>query len=376
MSRSITWIVAILGGALIWSAAIYDRLPAIERDLRARAEFELQRRGLDRRFDGLAVTVEGRDLRVTGAALSELDRRTALAVVSRISGVRRVIDATVLAPRSRPFVFRVGRDAAGRTALSGAMPDADHRERLLARLRGANANEISDTTVIRLGVPAGNWLAAATLAGEIALMLAEGEAVLTDRALHVAGRVADDAALDAIEERLRRHMPAGFTGSATLDTPLDELVRNGAAVRSIADAKSCTLLFADIVKARPLEFEARAPILTPRNRRSLARLVGAAARCAGFCFEIRAHVARGAGDDAAADLRLAESRASALVHYLAGAGVARSCLSARGFVDPAPAADERIEIVARAGASRGRDGGEPPPAGTRVALASAARVAP
>jgi OOP family OmpA-OmpF porin len=357
MSRSLTWFVAILGLALIWVAAVHDRLPAIEREIGAGARAALAARGLDRRFDGLAIAIDGRDVSVSGAALTELDRQAALEALARVPGVRHVIDRTSLVPEARPFRLRIARDASGRVRLSGAVPDAEARARL-GELAGAG---LADETRLSRGRPPGDWPAAAALAVEMTLRLVEGEAVLADRVLEVRGRASDDETIEAIEAALKRRLPEGFHATATLDAALDAVLRGA----PLADADACAALFAKVLAARAIEFEAGTALLTPANRRTLQRLVVVGRRCAGLTLAIRAHVA--ARDEPAAAQRLADSRALAVLRYLAGAGIERARLVAEGVVGAEPGA-ERIELQVRAEAIRG--GGVVAPAAARVLLAA------
>src|SRR5512138_1778436 len=103
MKRGTVWLIAILGVAVLWGAAVATKARPIERRIATQVVDELKRLGLDRRVDALAIEISGRDVTLAGTALSEEDRARALAAVTVMPGVDRIHDRIVVAPVAKPF---------------------------------------------------------------------------------------------------------------------------------------------------------------------------------------------------------------------------------------------------------------------------------
>ena len=65
-------------------------------------------------LDKTRIEVSGRDVSLAADAFSEDGRRSALASVEAVPGVRLVNDDTRLVPEARPFVWSAERDVASR----------------------------------------------------------------------------------------------------------------------------------------------------------------------------------------------------------------------------------------------------------------------
>src|SRR5262245_9910996 len=117
MSRGTVLLIGVLGIFALWGAAVAWKARPIERHIAAATVSELKRLGLDRRIEALALQIEGRDLALTGTALSEEDRASALAVAASTPGVRNLVDRITVAPLAQPFVFRAVRNADGSVTL-------------------------------------------------------------------------------------------------------------------------------------------------------------------------------------------------------------------------------------------------------------------
>lgn len=347
MRRSTVWLIGILGTLALWGAAVAYKARPIERQIAVTAVAELKRRGLDTRFDALAIRIDGRDLTLVGSALSPEDRAGAVAAAAAVPGVRRVTDHITVAPLLKPFVFRAARAADGTVTLSGGAPAPDALDKIALLARGLYGAKLDLQLRIARGGPDGDWFAAAKLAVELAALLERGEAAVTDRRLGVAGRVADDGALDAVAAALARAMPPGYSATTELLTRLDEEL----AGPPIEAEAACQALVDKVTVGRPIRFAPGAAAVEAPPR-VLERLALAVRRCPALFILIHASSDTHAGDPAA-NLRLGDARAAAIAAELEKRGTVRARMTALGRIraDPrqrAPGPEVEFRISASA----------------------------
>lgn len=324
MRRGTVWLIGILGTFALWGAAVAFKARPIERQIALTTVAELKRRGLDTRFDVLSIQIDGRDLTLVGTALSPEDRAGALAAAAATPGIRRVVDRMTVAPLLKPFVFRAARAADGTVTLSGGAPAPEPLDKITMLARAVFAAKLDLQLRIARGGPEGDWFAAAKLAVEMAALIEQGEAVLTDRRLVVTGRVASDGALDAVAAALARSMPAGYAGTSELLTRLDEDL----AGPPIEGEKACQALLDRVTAGQAIRFAPGAAAVGAPPR-LFERLALAVRRCPALFILIYASSDTHAGDPAA-NLRLGEARAAAIAAELEKRGTVRARMTALG----------------------------------------------
>jgi OOP family OmpA-OmpF porin len=86
---------------VFWAIACWTSTPPLEADLAARSTAALRDTVLDKR----RIAVAGRDITFAADAFSEEGRRSAVASVESVPGVRLVNDETRLVPEAKPFVW-------------------------------------------------------------------------------------------------------------------------------------------------------------------------------------------------------------------------------------------------------------------------------
>src|SRR6202030_468020 len=91
---------------VFWAIAAWTNTSPLESDLAARSTAALK----DTVLDKTRIAVAGRDVTFTADAFSEDGRRSALASVEAVPGVRLVDVQTRLVPEARPFVWSAERD--------------------------------------------------------------------------------------------------------------------------------------------------------------------------------------------------------------------------------------------------------------------------
>ena len=102
---------------ILWAFAAWTSTAPLESDLGQRATAALK----DTVLDKTKIAVAGRDVTFSADAFSEDGRRSAVASVEAVPGVRLVNDDTRLVPEARPFVWSAERDVV-RVTLGGSTP--------------------------------------------------------------------------------------------------------------------------------------------------------------------------------------------------------------------------------------------------------------
>src|SRR5690349_9793155 len=124
------WWPGVIPLLAFWAIAAWTNTATLEADLAARSNAALK----DVVLDKTSITVAGRDVTVSADAFSEDGRRSALAAVQAVPGVRLVNDETRLVPEARPFVWSAERDVA-RVTLGGSAPLPASKARLMEATR-------------------------------------------------------------------------------------------------------------------------------------------------------------------------------------------------------------------------------------------------
>ena len=126
------WWPGIIPLVICWAIAAWTSTEPLESDLAARSTAALKDTMLDKR----RIAVAGRDITFAADAFSEDGRRSALAAVEAVPGVRLVNDETRLVPEAKPFVWSAERDVV-RVTLSGSSPLPASKGRLLEAARAS-----------------------------------------------------------------------------------------------------------------------------------------------------------------------------------------------------------------------------------------------
>src|SRR5579859_2242349 len=142
------WWPGVIPLVAFWAIAAWTNTTDVEADLAARSSAALK----DIVLDKTHITVAGRDVTLAAGAFSEEGRRSALAAVEAVPGVRLVNDETKLVPEARPFVWSAERDVA-RVTLRGSAPLPASKGRLVETARATLGVEIADQMTLARGAP-------------------------------------------------------------------------------------------------------------------------------------------------------------------------------------------------------------------------------
>ncbi|NVN88531.1 MAG: OmpA family protein [Rhodopseudomonas sp.] len=198
------WWPGVVPLAILLAIAAWTTTPPLEADLAARAQASLK----DTVLDKTLITVAGRDVTFAAEAFSEEGRRSAVAAVESVPGVRLVNDQTSLVPEAKPFVWTIERDVV-RVTLGGSAPLPASKARLLDAARAAVSGvEVADRLSLSRGAPLRFDAAALLLIDQIG-KLKDGKITLSDSEVTLAGMARELGGREAIAAALK-NLPEGY----------------------------------------------------------------------------------------------------------------------------------------------------------------------
>lgn len=238
--------------------------------------------------DGFAVELRG--------IAPDPERRLAvLAAVSDAVGAHRVVDRMIAAQPPERLLsgvsFRV-LQRGGRAVVSGAFPDAESRDKLLAALESARAaGGIADHSVVSGEAAAAGWPDILDFALAVLRMRPEADMALSDGMLEISLAVDSESSDSGIKAEIDQLTPAGLQVDVSAPSPLP------------------------LVSPYTLEFEssggeARMPVCHAETEADRQRII-AAARSVGAAEPVECLVRLGAPDSNWAATMAAAIRAAA-----------------------------------------------------------------
>ena len=202
------WWPGVIPLVVLWAFAAWTNTDPVEADLAARSTAALK----DIVLDKTRIAVEGRDVTLGADAFSEDGRRSALASVRAVPGVRLVNDETRLVPEAKPFVWSAERDVV-RVTLGGSAPLPAVRAKLADAARaGLGGVEVADQMSLARGAPPRFETAALLLIDQIG-KLKDGKITISDNAVTLSGMARELGGREAIAASLK-DLPEGFSVKA------------------------------------------------------------------------------------------------------------------------------------------------------------------
>lgn len=205
------WVVpglaTVLGGTTLCLAMTSAEIGS---DLTARSAAAMATGG----FDWAELSLDGRDLTLSGTTTDLAMITTATARLSDLAGIRSVVTDVALAPMAAPFALEasIAQDA---VQLSGAVPSSAIKARLVS-LVGTDQAALE----LRSGAPnRRDWVAGAEFAIHQLQYFDQGKAVLSDLTLSLAGRAKSERAFRDLLIVLRAGAPSGVTLGDVAITP-------------------------------------------------------------------------------------------------------------------------------------------------------------
>ena len=273
----------------------------------------------------------GADVTLSGEAMDSAAYVTLMQAV-RAAPEGLAVDARqVRPPVISPYVFAVRRDGDGLT-VSGFFPDeAAHTAIRTALERDFLKEKVNDLSAIGAGAPEG--FTEAVLAGLAQLARAQsGDLSFGDTQLRLSGTALRPEATAEMEADLKKALKPPFAAEVSL-APIEP--------GPPASAGECQELIADLMRRGAITFVTGSARIERGSAGILDRLIHTLQRCPQAVVAVEGHT--DATGDAAANQRLSESRAAAVLAYLAQAGIAATRLSSAGFGAARPVAGNDTE---------------------------------
>src|SRR5437879_6176897 len=202
------WWPGVIPLVVLWAIAAWTGTSPLESDLAARSASRAKDPVLDKR----RMAVAGRDVTFAADAFSEDGRRSAVASVEAVPGVRLVNDETRLVPEAKPFVWSAERDVV-RVTVGGNAPLPASKGRLLEAARAGLAGvEVVDQMNMSRGAPPRFENAALLLLDQIG-KLKDGKVTISDNKVSLSGMARDLGGREAIAATLK-NLPEGFSVGA------------------------------------------------------------------------------------------------------------------------------------------------------------------
>lgn len=212
----------------------------------------------------------------------------------------------------------------GKVTLHGTVPDELARGRIVEQARSIHGNDnVIDKLRIDQTVSALNWFGSPALLAPFQIRgLPVGRAELDGKGVILTGEVVSDAVRTAIGEAVKKQVGA------------DIAVDNRLTVAAAAVQKR---KLDDMLRGKTIEFETGSAIITAVGRKLLDETVPVMQEDKATRIEVSGHTDN--VGDAPSNQRLSDLRANAVLAYLVTRGVARERLTARGYGQGKPIAD-------------------------------------
>jgi len=307
-------------------------------------------------LDNGKATLTDSALTISGRAKKLGDLEALATTLSTIPAGVTLAKEDVAPPVVSPYVFSAERTASG-VALTGMVPDAATRGKLIAAAKALNAGDVVDKTQIAAGVPSGFDFA--TGAGFAIAELAKvktGFAAFTDSVLSFKGDAEDQATADAVTADIKAAPTGVGLGDVAITAPppppppapaaamsTDDLADKLAAepAGEPLDVAACTANFKDILSVAHIEFDSDKASISPTSADVLTQVAAMAKRCQTGKMQIAGYT--DSTGDADANKVLSEQRAQAVVAFLQRAGVPGDHMTAVGFGADNPIAPNDTE---------------------------------
>lgn len=234
----------------------------------------------------------------------------------------------ITSPAIRPYLFNAVRGERDIT-LTGFAPDARAKTEIVDHAkRFFEGDRVVDQLQIGEGAPAGFVNAVRGGLQDLSRLLPGATLSLSDASIALRGLAPLDTARDHAVAAFRGRVPQGFGSAVEVNTAPPPPV--------ITVLSECNFLFQDLLSRAQINFDTGSSTIAQESFGLLDRLVVVVRRCSDAKVEISGHT--DSVGSLESNMTLSESRAKAVVDYLARSGIAGDRVEAKGFGPTQPRA--------------------------------------
>ena len=346
MKKLLILLLGLLVLALLGYFCAYKKhAPAIQDDIHSRASAVL----VDEGFDWANLSVDGRNITLTGIAPTEA-HKTKAGELAKIYGYNlidnqmTVAEAAAVEPKPQtiapsPYTMRAELNASSQVLLTGYVPDAETHTRIVKLAQDKfGADKVVDQLKEIAGAPEG-WLQSVN-AGLVNLQrLDQGVAEWEDLNLRISGNVASESIKTQITDQLKTALPDSYASRLNLiaTAPVVAAPAQKMSVEEKVSAVSCQEQFTGLLSNSIINFRTANADISADSYALLDKLAVVAKECPTANITVEGHTdSRGAESY---NQQLSQNRAQSVVDFLASKGVDAARLTAIGFGENVPIAD-------------------------------------
>lgn len=352
MKKLLILLLGLLVLALLGYFCAYKKhAPAIQDDIHSRASAVLADEG----FDWAKLSVDGRNITLTGIAPTEAHKIKA-GELARIYGYNLVDNQLTVAqtavaepaPVSKPqpvapspYTMTAELDANGQVLLTGYVPDAETHTRIVKLAQDKfGADKVVDQLKEIAGAPTG-WSQSIVAGLSNLQQLDQGVARWEDYNLSISGKVASESIKAQVTSQVKTALPEGYQSVLNLSVPAPVVAEPEPvpqmSVEEKVSAISCQERFSELLANSIINFRTANAEISTDSYALLDKLASIAGECPTAKITIEGHTdSRGAESY---NQQLSQNRAQAVVDFLVSKGVDAARLTAIGFGENAPIAD-------------------------------------
>jgi len=235
-------------------------------------------------------------------------------------------------PTQSPYTFSAVKSPDGTVVLNGWVQNVDQRDRVLARAKAAYGTVTDRRVRVAQGSPNADWENVLNQNIDDLKLLDVGRFTMRDASSEITGKTFVSDIRDAVTSRAASLSGYEGTANITVEAPVGQ----------ITSIDVCQSLLNELKRGKKINFAYdKAEIRGAESFDLLNSLASAANQCSAFKINIQGHTDSDGSDDY--NQRLSEARANLVVAFLSENGVEISRMSATGFGETQPIADNTTD---------------------------------
>ena len=296
------------------------------------------------RLDSGNVRLEDTKLYISGLAKTPEDYVAALKMFDNVPSGFFVEAAKIKPATANPYLFEVQKGD-GTIVLNGHVSNAEAKADNLRAAQLAHPNvKITDNTLIASGAPAG-FAKASTASITMVRSLEEGTLKLNGTQKSLVGRAASKEAAFVVYNQFDTAIPASFSGPSTIDYPKPAEPEPEPEPKPEPEQPKVDPCQANVdaaIEGKTIRFRVNRAIIREGSYTVLNTIADVLNSCPTKQIGVEGHTDSDGSDEY--NQKLSEARAKAVRTYLAGKGVSQDRVTATGYGETRPIADNATKV--------------------------------